>query len=419
MKLRGLNFNGLNFKESLFDTLLSIPYEVKKHKYGANATWSHNTDTYNPSINGKGYAGEIYALKENLQVTTFLNKQSQEQYLPETKSMVEGGRVSIGSYDRTAYEYREGRLTQENYLDHLLEQKQWFKDNFGAYTAAASYGYGLQTFKEEIGNNYLGARNSAFDLDDYDYDMVDSSSFASTSRHGDIVGDWADVISDCNNALNNAISNSGWYRDFSHWHTTAKIKDFYEAQSPIIHANNVVTLGMSEAIEYMKFRQSVTALYFGTKSGHLYITADVPRDLLKREIIRTNLSVEIDLTGTDFAGKNLSSSHGLISMGNDKYIVEIPYNGVSVLKEHTTGEYLDFSLPTVISQTAGFVTTDKPTRLSIWGVTKGAELEQAVLVDRYNASSTTHEFEPLDTANYDYYFGLITETNQSILHKYN
>ena len=419
MKLRGLNFDGLNFKESVFDNILDIPYEVKKHKYGANATWSHNTDTYNPSVNGKGYAGEIYALKENLQVTTFLNKQSQEQYLPETKSMVDGGRVSIGSYDRTAYEYREGRLNDENYLNHLLEQKQWFKDNFGAYTAAASYGYGLQTFKSDIAINYLGARNSAFDLDNYDYDMVDSSSFPSTSRHGDMLGDWADVISDCNNALNNAISNSGWYRDFSHWHTTAKIEEFYEAQSPIIHGNNVVTLGMSEALEYMKFRQSVSVVQFGLKNGSLYLYADVPRDLLKREIIRTNLSVEIDLTGTVFEGKNLSSSHGLIDLGGGKYIAEIPYDGVAVLKEHATGEYLDFSVPTVISQTTDIVTADKPTRLSIWGVTKGSSLEQAVLVDRYNSLGTTHAFGPLDTANYDYYFGLITKTNQSILHKYN
>ena len=419
MKLIGLNFNGLNFKESVFDNLLDIPYEVKKHKYGANATWSHNTDTYRPNITGKGYVGEIYALKENLQVTAFVDKDLEGNRLPEIKAMVNGGRVSIGSYERTAYEYREGRLTQENYLDRLLEQKQWFKDNFGEYTAAASYGYGLQTFKEEIGNNYLGARNSALDLNNYDYDMTDSSSFPSTSRHGDMVGDWADVISDCNNALNNAISNGGWYRDFSHWHATAKIKEFYEAQSPIIHANNVVTLGMSEAIEYMKFRQSVTALYFGTKSGHLYITADVPRDLLKRETIHTNLSVEIDLTGTNFAGKSLSSSHGLISMGNDKYIVEIPYNGVSVLKEHSTGNYLDFSLPVVVSQSTNSIVTDKPTRLSTWRTGKGEQLEQAVLIDRGNNLSTKHNFDALDTSNSDYYLGLITSTNQSILHKYN
>lgn len=417
MRMKGLNFNGLNFKESVFDNLLDIPYEVKKHKYGANATWSHNTDTYRPNITGKGYVGEIYALKENLQVTTFVDKDLQGNYLPEIKAMVNGERVSIGSYERTAYEYGEGRLTQENYLDRMLEQKQWFKDNFGEYTAAASYGYGLQTFKEEIGNNYLGARNSAFDLDDYDYDMIDSSSFASTSRHGDMVGDWTDVLSQCNAALQNAITNGGWYRDFSHWHTTAKIKDFYEGQSPIIHANNVVTLGMSEAIEYMKFRQSVETVNFGLKNGSLYLHTDVPRDLLKRETIHTNLSVEIDLTGSFLDGKNMSSSHGLINLGGNKYIVEIPYNGVSTLKEHATGEHLDFSSPLVISQTENSVTTDKPTKLSVWRVEKGAELEFATLEFRDNNLSINHKLEGLTTSAFDYYLGLVTDTKQSILHK--
>ena len=416
MRMTGLNFKGLNFKESLFDNLLEIPYEVKKHKYGANATWSHNTDTYVPSVVGKGYAGEIYALKENLQVTTFLNKQSQEQYLPETKAMVSGGRVSIGSYDRTAYEYREGRLTQENYLEHLTNQKQWFKDNFGKYTGAASYGYGLQTFKGDIADNYLGARNSEYYLDDYDYDMVDSSSFPSTSRHADMVGDWPDVLNQCNIALQNAITNGGWYRDFSHWHTNTKIKDFFEGQSPIIHGNNVVTLGMSEALEYMKFRQSVMDIKFGVSNGKLHIISEKPFSPLYSDTIKTNLSVEVDLTGTEFANAELSSSHGLIKLGNNKYIVEVPYTGNATIIK-SAGKYLDFGLPNVTNLTNSEVTTDKPAKLSVWRVEKGAGLELATLEFRDNNLSVNHKIEGFATSTFDYYLGLITDTKQSILHK--
>lgn len=417
MRLKGLNAQGLNFKEGLNLTPLSVPTSIKKHKYGATATWSHNTDQYRPSVVGRGWEGEIFALKHNLQVTTYLNHVLSDMYVPQIQGALEGGRLSIGSYDLTAQEYFEGDLTDANYMNYLVEQTEWAKRNFGYYPTTASFGYGRQTFKDDLANYYLGTRNSGYDLTDFNYDMTDTSSFQSTSRHADMVGDWSTVLGSCNTALQNAIAAGGWYRDFSHWHSNAKMSEFFEAQSPIIHNNNVVTLSMGEALEYMKFRQSTQRVEVGTDGTQIYINAVVRPSALNRKLIKTHLSVEIDLTGTGFAGQELSSSHGLQKIAADKYVVEVPYGGHAILKGHASGQYFDFGLPSVVGQTSSNVMTDKPTKQSLWRVAKGTDVKGAELVSRDNNLSTTHSLGNVDTVAYDYYLGLITDSKQSILHR--
>ena len=417
MRFRGIKAKGLNFKGGLNLTQLSVPTSIKKHKYGATATWSHNTDQYRPNTVGRGWEGEIFALKHNLQVTSYLNYTASNPYVSQIHDILDSGRLSIGSYELTAQNYHTGALTDSTYMDAIITQIEWFKNNFGYYPTAASFGYGRQTFKDDLANYYLGTRNSAYALTDFNYDMVDTSSFQSTSRHSDMAGEWATVLDSCNTALQNAITEGGWYLDFSHWHSNAKIKEFFEAQSPIIHSNNVVTLGMGEALEYMKFRQSTQRVEVGTDGTQIYVSAVVSPSALNRKLIKTHLSVEIDLTGTAFAGKELSSSHGLQKIAPNKFIVEVPYGSHAVLKGHATGIYLDFDLPIVVNQTTNSVTTDKPTKLSLWRVDKGADLKGATLVSRDNNSSTIHTLGNVDTVAYDYYLGLITDGKQSILHK--
>lgn len=417
MRLRGIKAKGLNFKEGLNLTPLTVPTIIKKHKYGATATWSHNTDQYRPTVVGRGWEGEIYALKHNLQVTTYLNHVLSNPYVPQIQGALDGGRLSIGSYDLTAQNYETGELTDESYLDYLVEQTEWVKRNFGYYPTTASFSYGRQTFKDDLANYYLGTRNSGYSLNEYSYDIVDTSSLMSTTRHADMAGEWATVLGSCNTALQNAITEGGWYRDFAHWHSNAKIKEFFEAQSPIIHSNNVVTLGMGEALEYMKFRQSAQRAEVGTDGTQIYVSAVVSSSALNRKLIKTHLSVDVDLTGTAFEGKELSSSHGLQKIAPNKFIVEVPYGSHAVLSE-SYGDYLDFELPSVISTENNTVTTDKPTKLSIWQVPLNGSLDQAQLVSRDNNLSLSHEFGLLDKTTSDYYFGLITQEQQSILVKY-
>lgn len=414
MRLRGIKVKGLSFKEGLNLTPLSVPTNIKKHKYGATATWSHNTDQYRP-LEG-GYKSEVFALKHNLQVTTYLNHGVSAPYLGQAKEFFDSGRLSIGSYDLTAPQYESGVLNDDTYIDYMQAQVEWIKNNFDVYPSTASYGYGRQIFKDDMALRYLGIRNSTYNLNDYNYDLADTSTFASTTRHADMAGEWTTVIGSCNTALQNAITEGGWYRDFAHWHSNAKIEGFFEAQSEIIHNNDVITLGMGEALEYMKFRQSVTGVDVFTDGNKIYIRTQNNVDNLMKRLIRTTLSVEVDLTGTIFTGEDFTSTHGLQKIDVNKFIVEVPLSGYAVLSSDS-GSYFNFNLPVITNLTSSTIVTDKPTRISVWQVPKGDSLSSAVLLSRDNILSTTHSTETYDTTSFDIYIGAITAERQSILHQ--
>lgn len=486
MKLQGINTKGLK----IFPTT-EKELQPCTHKYGAVATWSHCTDTITAS-----YANaEINAFKNNLQVTAFVSV-----LIPgvDTLKILTTGRVGLGIYLQTevwknpvtnvfetitdfnsttwtrsayearlitesmigttkltgypnhgqqlfdltkglyGYDYVNGVEGQIDVLTPVLEHNaNWFYNQFGFYPSTGSYGYGRDGGKYAIPRQFLGFRNSGYDFgSNYTFNLTESTSRATTSRQGDMVGTRAEVQAKCITYLQNAIANGGWYTDFTHWHTSpdTEMEEYFTNQRNTIGASNVVTLDFGEALEHKFLRDMVRRIGLVTKDNAVAIITDVKdSEGLPLITINTDLSVDVDLTGTVLEGKEIKGfgDKGIKKVSTNHFIVEVPYSKRDgfysvVLQETATPKYLDFELPYIISAVKNgnklTVTTDKPTNLVLFKTVLGGALYMSTVLKRDNTMSTKHEIDVtgVDFTGIDIYIGVITETKQSILStKYN
>lgn len=425
MRITGLNGSGINLPHYIAKSEINIPYGIMQHKYGAVATWSHCTDTYKPTVSGHAMDAEINAFKYNLAMTALISP-SVDGYAGQFKDVLQTGRVRFGGYEWTGQAYNS-----DNSIDtdaHIENEYNNIKNGLGYYPSFASYSYGRQTFREIFKQYYLGVRNSNYGLANISYDIADTSSLPTTTRQGDMPGTRSEIMAQCNNALTNAIAESGWYTDFTHWHTVedGELEEFLSNQRTTMGINNVITLDFMTAIEYMKLRQTITKIVFFEANGKIYVTTEMPYIPVFRRDINTTISVEIDLAGTALADKEIKTNYGAQKVANNKFIVEVPINDFCIIEPEPVGDYLDFDLPNILSVTKESnsitVNTDKNTNVVLFIVPAGAELYDATVESRSNLMSKAHNIDVsgVNLANSDIYFGVITKEKQSILsEKYN
>ncbi len=421
MRLQGMNLKGFNIPDYKPMNPVSVPYNIKQHKYGALATWSHCTDTYGQ------HAGdaELHAFKYNLAMTVLISPIT-DGNASQYKEIDKTGRLKFGVYERTAHQI----TVDENANAEELIQEHYdnIYNGLSRYPSFASYGYGYQNFREEFKNYYLGVRNSNYNLANISYDIEDTSSLPMTTRQGDMPGTREEIMTLCEQALTNVINSGGWYTDFTHWHTVVdgELEEFFSNQRETIGNHNVVTLDFMTAIEYMKLRQSITEIKFFEADGKIYVTSELPYVPVFRRDINTTISVEVDLTGTILEGEEIKSNYGAQKLGNNIYIIEVPIDDYCIIESDLNGEYLDFELPTITNtsrnDTILTVITDKPTNVTVFETPLGGQTHQAILRKRSNKMSTVHYIDISDIAylSRDLYIGAITEMGQSSLSdKYN
>lgn len=425
MRVKGMNLRGLNLISFRNKNPITIPHSIKKHKYGSEATWSHSTDTYRPSVAGHGFDAELHAFKYNLAMTSFISPIT-DGSASQVRSVAETGRISFGVYERTAHEKRNNESTN---AEELLEEHYMnIYNGLGHYPSVASYGYNYEDYREELKDYYLGVRNSQWNLGEYNYDISDTSSFPTTTRQGDMSGDRQANLQQVGQALEDAINAGGWYRDFTHWHTveTGELEEYFSQQRSIIGDRNVVTLSYMEAIEYMKLRQAITEIKFFEADGKIYVTTEMPYVPVFRRDINTTISVEVDLTGTILEGKEIKTNYGTQKLGDNKYIIEVPIDDYCIIESDSIGQYLDLGLPNITSVsrsgTVLTIITNKPTNVTVFETPLNGQTYQANLRKRSNVMSTNHAIDISDIAylSRDIYIGAITGTKQSVLsNKYN
>lgn len=425
MRVKGSNLKGLNLTNYTPKTPITIPYSIKYHKYGADATWSQCTDQYRASVGGHAFDAEINGFKYNLALTSFISPVTDNPAGAFT-DVSKTGRISFGVYERTAHSFSvDPNLDVEKSIeDHYIN----IRNGLGYYPSVASYGYGYYDYQEELKDYYLGVRNSQWDLAEYSYNISDTSSFPTTTRQGDMWSDRETNLAQVGQALENAINAGGWYRDFTHWHTVedGELEEYFSQQRSIIGDRNVVTLSFMEAIEYMKLRQSITEIKFFEADGKIYVTTEMPYAPVFRRDINTTISVEIDLSGTVLDGQEIKTNYGTQKIGDNKFIIEVPINDYCIIESDAIGQYLDLGLPNITSVsrsgTVLTVITNKPTNVTIFETPLNGQTYQANLRKRSNVMSTNHTIDISDIAylSRDIYIGAITETKQSVLsNKYN
>lgn len=193
--------------------------KITNHRYGAEATWSHNTDTLHLS---SMYNAEIAAFKHNFALTAFDSPWGSTAPIEKIKEMFNSGRVKPQIYFQTdrwknpnvsssepdmnikfpvipdyyatswtqagmdagfnvivgqtkavrypnhgtqLFEVSDGLYGEGGQTDVLTEliqcHKDWCFENFGYYPSAASYRNGQQGSMYAMSEHFLGVRNSS------------------------------------------------------------------------------------------------------------------------------------------------------------------------------------------------------------------------------------------------------------------
>lgn len=390
-----------------------------KHKYGADLTWSAHTDTFRPTLDGHGIDFEINAFKHNLNGTMLLNHQTDKIYEDEIKKTLGTGVLDAGAYFRAAEE--------------LQPQVDWLIKVLGKKPSYWSYAYGQRDHDDFVLKNGLISRLSSDKETSYDFSdrlgHPNSSLFNYNVRDNNMTV----ALNNSEKNLQKAIENNGWFNDFSHWHWAEFYGDknqwsqFMERQKSLLSNINYVSLGASEAVEYMWLRKQF-------KRGGLYESGDdlvllcetINAEQLPYQAIDTTLSIKVDTSGTILEGKDITGPTQIIKIDTNQYIVQVPYkkmSGFSTIrfKETNNPNYVTRDLPkvknAVLKGAILNIETDVPTKLAVFTTDKSAELYTATVIGRRNIFSTTHSIRLDDITNKDIYIGINSETKQSILQK--
>lgn len=390
-----------------------------KHKYDADLTWSAHTDTFRPTLDGHGIDFEINAFKHNLNGTMLLNHQTDKIYEDEIKKTLGTGVLDAGAYFRAAEE--------------LQPQVDWLIKVLGKKPSYWSYAYGQRDHDDFVLNNGLVSRLSSDKESTYDFSdrlaHPNSSLFNYNVRDNDMIV----ALNNSETNLQKAIDNKGWFNDFSHWHWAEFYGDknqwsqFMERQKSLLSNVNYVSLGASEAVEYMWLRKQF-------KRGGLYESGNdlvllcetINAEQLPYQAIDTTLSVKVDTTATILEGKDVTGPTQIIKTGINQYIVQVPYQKLSGfstirLKATDSPNYVTRDLPQLkratLNGTLLNVETDIPTKLAIFSTYKDSELYTASVLGRRNVFNRMHSIDIGDVTNKDVYVGAISETKQSILQK--
>ena len=407
MKLKGAKRRSTFIKE----------VEPTKHKYDAVMTWSANTDTYKPTIDGHGWDFEINAFKHNLKGTILLNYQTDSMYETMIKEALKTGVLGGGAYFRAAEE--------------LQPQIDWLKNVFGKLPGYLSYAYGQRDHDEWVLQNTLVSRLSRDTEVGYDFNDRLGHSVSSLFNYNVRDIDTQTAVSNSTKQLQRAINNKGWYNDFSHWHWAEFYGDknqwsqLMTKHKELLNNVNYVSLSASEAVEYMWLRKQFKRGGLYQKENEIALICETDnKEKLPYNAIKTSLSVKVDTTGTILEDKEVSCNTEIFKIDTNEYIVQVPYSKydgfrVVYLEATQTPDYLNFNLPKITNATLTgqnlSIYTDVYTKIAVFTTPKDNELYTATLVTRDNNLSKSRTLNIGDTNNKDVYIGVIGKNKQSIL----
>lgn len=332
--------------------------EVCAHRYGKSMTYTEQTDGQQNEGQYLSYQWLVpIAKQKGIKVGIF--------------AMLNGSISSAGGlredYDNEdvwldAYSYVPN-LAQKMSQGEVITEEEWNEayntyiyPNFYAFTGkkpvALSYSYGNHTFQQYI-TQFLGGRNSGTSNNtDYGvgygspnnipYSFLTFQSKESTTRWYDTefvkpTPDWNAAISTQGDLIDATMLNHGWINNFTHWHNVKRDgnQSVYEDYLDMLAAKNVNDeiwfCGYGEALAYLVYKQLITKISMYSPKLHqdnqLVIRLDARNTLnIDTDLLQIPISIKFSTTGTPLEGYQIKSRNNLISLGNNQYIIEIPYS---------------------------------------------------------------------------------------------
>jgi len=293
----------------------------------------------------------------------------------------------------------------------------------GLAPTVLSYASGVTTYASAARTYYMGGFNSLQDTSAISYasgltdmnwishPMAMRSEYQSENATKALM---VDVIS-------RVISEGGIYSHFFHWHnvTPALIERYLFRVDSLINGADVYRGSANTAVEYYFVRESVDSIKYSGNTVNIYYHPDYPSSPYSR--INTPLWVYVDLTGTTYAGNDITTSHGgkIRAMGNDKYYISVPLNyaNTNVSFDITTvagaPAYINLNVPT-LTKTGQVFTTDQPCTFTVF---RHLKTDPATKWVRWKAVGTpaTSYTAPAFSASYDHRVAVVTAEKKTTL----
>lgn len=358
--------------------------------------------------------------------------------------------ISNGAYGFDLVNGVSSASNMKESYDWANEQIELLYNYSGKRLTTISYMNGRPELSTTLLPLFLYGRNSSYsysgnsDVNYYTLGRQDLISIRSNTRTWDAVREsrfltQAESITYTQSQIRHAIDNNGMFSDFMHWHSLYEVgsgdlpffRMLYEGMRAEIGSDDVWCAGNNEAAEYFFIRESIRSIGSFENENKVFVAYEVHdkyKELLQNGIsqkldcslLDTPISIEIDLTGTYLAGKNITckNAHSIRSLGSNRYILNLPYflsqEGFSIfeISEATTADYYSNTRPT-IARTGNTITTNINSKLVIWRKTTEQELKDVREVYRDNdlKTSFTYNFE----SGYNYYIGAISKYRHSNL----
>ena len=332
--------------------------EVCAHRLGKKMTYTDCTDQFRIGESYGSYEGITALAKARGIKLSFFGRNLEfgsTSFENVIKPDIESGAIWADMYSWTI------SLSEKLYHGDDITEEEWnyaynnellplYFNALGKKPLALSYSYGNDSFKDYVIPKYLGARCSGSSRDtsygvgygspnNIPYSISHNKSLGATFRWWDEAktqGNYSEVIGEVASKIDETIASGGWIVNFTHYHSVYQegTQQVYEDYLDMLAAKNVngeiYFAGYGEALAYLVFRQIITKVVMyspiGAENDKLIIRLETKNNLnIDTDLLQIPISVKFSTAGTPLEGQNIKCSHNLISLGNNQYIVEIPY----------------------------------------------------------------------------------------------
>lgn len=296
-----------------------------------------------------------------------------------------------------------------------------------------AYATGTDTYKAAMKALVLEMRNTKWFDDEVNYEsgITDDSwssrkptlSFANYCMQKDgtnpvynfVSGSNADGYTKLDALIPSVWAASAYYRNFMHaeWYYGDYTKDYFAYMNTKLTGHDVFRGRVKDIVEYYWIREAITSITGLGSTITINYAKLYPSSPYQN--ITTPAWVRVDLTGTVYAGQNITTSHGgrIRSLGSNVYVISCPLNWSNTSATFDilitpTANYMNLTKP-VANRSGNNITSDQPCKFILYSKLKTEPYEKNVSIINKSLTFGTAWTIPnsLATSTRDYYLGFI------------
>lgn len=417
---RGVNNDASNTLSLTFADASGYTYDLQNaanisKSYHARGHVAAFTDCTDLGTNLHLAGGEMLMSKYNIGATINANGNNASN-----QAIYQFGRCDFGLY---TYDYNYSSV------DGLITSVR-----SGNPGTSNSYGSGLTTYSASMKALVLYGRNSGFEAvsqtlpityaTGLTHDQLISRGvtfrwdyYAKTTNTSYYQGTIAQGQAKLLNYANQVIAANGWYSNFTHWHWWKENypNKYFDTLKLITAAYDVYWAPANKVSEYYWVKEAIDNVTGTGNTVTINYSKKYPAAPYSR--ITVPAWIKVDLTGTGYAGFNITTSHGgrVRSMGSNVYYISYPLDFTLTTATFNiyvtpTPNYINLTAPS-LSRSGNTITSldGQPVKISLYYKAKTSPYEiDVILLERNLTFGTSFTLSStLNTTLNDYYVAAI------------